>query len=152
VLSTKAQIAEIHWALSPARIATYAAAAGCQGPDDPAALDLYLWNAQVSAAFLTPLHLCEVTLRNAVDDALSAKYGQAWPWSSAFEQSLPVTSVGYSAIRQLRNRIAHHEPIFHRGLAEDCRLIGQLIAWRSPQTFHWMMQHQQVTAWLAVKP
>lgn len=83
-MSIQAQIAEIHRALSPARISTYAAATHCHGPDDPAALNLYLWNAQVSAAFLTPLHLCEVVLRNAVDDALAAKYGAAWPWASAF--------------------------------------------------------------------
>ncbi|WP_299537036.1 hypothetical protein [uncultured Herbaspirillum sp.] len=55
-------------------------------------------------------------------------------------------------IRQLRNRIAHHEPIFHRALEAEYRLIGQLIAWRSPQTFRRMHQHQQITTWLAARP
>lgn len=222
-MSNKAQTEEIHWALSPARIATYVAAAHCKSPDDPAALELYLWNAHLSAAFLTPLHLCEVILRNAVDDALGAKYGAAWPWSAAFEQSLPVTSMGYNprgdlfkarqafsvgqtgkviaelkfvfwqrmfaarhdnriwnphlrrvlphtdpnqsvaqtrknifdaldTIRHLRNRIAHHEPIFHRALDADWHMIGQLIAWRSPHTFRWLEQHQEITRWLAARP
>ena len=222
-MSIQAQIAEIHRALSPARISTYAAATHCHGPDDPAALNLYLWNAQVSAAFLTPLHLCEVVLRNAVDDALAAKYGAAWPWASAFEQSLPASSIAYGArhdlakaraglpigqtgkviaelkfvfwqrmfaarhdgrlwnphlrrvfpyldprrsvaqhrkaihdaletLRLLRCRIAPHEPLFHRTLEAEYQLIGQLIAWRSPQTFRWMHLHQQITTWLAARP
>ena len=29
------------------------------------AVELYLWNAQISGAFLFPLHICEVTIRNA---------------------------------------------------------------------------------------
>ncbi|MFX6760162.1 hypothetical protein ABTH30_24995, partial [Acinetobacter baumannii] len=48
-----------------------------------------------------PLHLCEVVLRNAVDDALGAKYGAAWPWAFAFEQSLPASSIAYGARHDL---------------------------------------------------
>lgn len=43
------------------------------------ALALYAWNAQVSAALMAPLHLCEVVVRNAAADAIAAVYGVNWP-------------------------------------------------------------------------
>ena len=67
------------------------------------ALKLYSWNAQISAAFFAPLHLCEVVIRNAVADALVHKYGANWPWNNSFEQSLPNPSQGYSPRRDLIN-------------------------------------------------
>lgn len=67
------------------------------------ALKLYAWNAQISAAFFAPLHLCEVVIRNAVSEAIERKYGENWPWSSAFERSLPNPSNGYSPKRDLIN-------------------------------------------------
>src|SRR6266700_954221 len=73
-----------------------------------AALELYDWNAQVSGAFMAPLHICEVVMRNAVSDALTAVYGARWPWSPVFEASLPAPSVGYNPRRDLqRNRAPH---------------------------------------------
>lgn len=151
------------------------------------ALALYAWNSQVSAAMLSPLHMCEVVLRNAVSEALSAEYGANWPWNPAFVGSLPsrgkfnmrahlvakrdgkpttgklIPELSFvfrekmftgrfdaqiwnkplanvmpnlnpawstqtargkihgdvNKIRDLRNRIAHHEPIFSRPLAAD---------------------------------
>lgn len=41
------------------------------------ALDLYSWNAQISGAFLTPIHHLEITLRNHINEALAAKYKTA---------------------------------------------------------------------------
>lgn len=75
--------------MSAARMGTFEVAAGVQSDDDPAALLLYAWNAEVSGAFLAPLHVCEVVVRNAVSDALEALYGPRWPWSATFERSLP---------------------------------------------------------------
>lgn len=221
VSSTRDQIQAIRAALSPARMSTYERAAPPQGDDDPSALNLYVWNAQLSGAFMAPLHLCEVVVRNAISDALEAKYGARWPWSSGFEQSLPSPPVGYNprqdlfnarrgahttgkvipelkfvfwqrmftsrhdsrvwngqltrvlpdvdttksvrelrqglyadleAIRMLRNRIAHHEPIFNRNLAEDFERIARLIAYRSTATAKWMRSHQQVVDLLAAGP
>lgn len=43
-------------------------------------------------------------------------------------------------IRKLRNRIAHHEPIFQRNLATDFQKIHDLIAVRFPITAAWMLQ------------
>jgi len=63
----------------PARMATYELAAAVTGDEDPAALALYAWNAQVSAALLAPLHICEVVIRNSVSDALEMVYGLCGP-------------------------------------------------------------------------
>lgn len=212
MLSMKDQISAVKGALSAPRIGTYEVAAGTNGDEDPSALNLYLWNAQISGAFLAPLHICEVVVRNAVADALERKYGAKWAWAPAFEQSLPFPSVGYSPrqdlfnaqrnartvgkvvpelkfafwqrmftsrhdvrlwdtyllqvmpgldaskpisqlrrgiyddleeIRALRNRIAHHEPILTRNLAQDFTRIVRLIAYRSQVTADWMTSHHE---------
>lgn len=213
--------------LSLPRIGTYEAALDSAGNPITSrqALHLYAWNAQVSAALMAPLHICEVVVRNAVSDALEAVYGQNWPRSVGFEQSLPAPHSGYSQlkdvraacrahnttgkvipelkfvfwqkmftarydnrlwaphmarifpglpqgpnspraigqyrlavyneldhIRTLRNRIAHHEPIFARNLADDFRRISELIALRCPITADWMNQNQQVALLIAARP
>lgn len=80
----------IKTALSANRISTYEQAKGVTkaGLVRPLSLDkaleLYAWNAQVSAAFLHPLHICEVVVRNGVANAIEAVYGPNWPWSAAF--------------------------------------------------------------------
>lgn len=207
-------------ALSPPRVGTYeAATAGV--PQLQSALALYAWNAQVSAALLAPLHLCEVVIRNAVSDAIAVAHGPQWPWDAGFLRSLPAPSNGYNArqdlvsarggapttgkvipelkfvfwqtmftkrfdariwtlhlrsclphasstltveqiralvfaeleqLRKLRNRIAHHEPIFRRNLSDDFQKIHDLIAFRCPVTAGWMATHQQATALIAAKP
>lgn len=210
-------------ALSAARIGTYEIAATVV-PNLPVladALALYAWNAQVSAAFMVPLHICEVAIRNAVSDALERVYGPAWPWSPGFERSLPAPAYGYNAkqdllsvrrrfpttgkvipelkfifwqtmftsrfdrrlwnphlltvlphldatksvpqlrgaifadleaLRLVRNRIAHHEPIFVRNLAADFQKIQELVAFRCQATEAWMLKHQQAQALIAAKP
>ncbi|WP_199190818.1 hypothetical protein [Photobacterium sp. NCIMB 13483] len=91
--------------LSAARIGTYETAIGLNGNplSTEHALKLYGWNAQVSAAFFSPLHLCEVVIRNAVASALEAKYGDRWPWSPSFEGSLPNPNKGYNPRKDLIN-------------------------------------------------
>ena len=207
-------------ALSAARIATYEAATTTI-PPLPGALALYAWNAQVSAAMLAPLHLCEVVIRNAVSDAITAIYGANWPWSTTFVTSLPNPPRGFNPttdliqarnnkattgkvipelkfvfwqtmftsrfdvriwnphlrsvmphldptktlqqlrgliyseleqLRKLRNRIAHHEPIFTRNLLDDFQKIQELIAFRCPITSGWMVQHQQAQGLINTKP
>jgi hypothetical protein len=207
-------------ALSPARVGTYELATTVSPPLD-GALALYAWNAQVSAAMMAPLHVCEVVVRNAVADALVAVYGPNWPWEPVFATSLPSPPTGYNArsdllrirttqptpgkvipelkfvfwqtmftsrfdvriwnphlltvlphldpaktvkqlrgqiyneldqLRKLRNRIAHHEPIFKRSLGDDFKKIQELIASRCPITATWMANNQQATALIGVKP
>jgi hypothetical protein len=60
------------------------------------ALKLYVWNAEIASAFLVPLHLCEVAIRNAVADAIAAQYGPSWPWARGFQNSLRAPSTGYN--------------------------------------------------------
>lgn len=55
-------------------------------------------------------------------------------------------------IRRLRNRIAHHEPIFARDLAEDRDRICQVIEWRRPGTAQWVDTIEQVTKLLGSRP
>jgi hypothetical protein len=221
-MSMKEEIAAIRAALSPARMGTYEAAAGVTNSDDPRAIELYAWNAQVSAALLVPLNICEVVVRNAVSDALSALYGARWPWSVGFERSLSVSPIGYNPrrdlqnvrsyhatvgkvipelkfvfwqklftgrydarlwnphlarvfpnldktrtvqalrkgiyndleqVRELRNRIAHHEPILRRNLTDDLRRIHALVELRCRLTSAWMMKSsEQVSVVIAARP
>jgi hypothetical protein len=209
-----ATIQAVRNALSLSRIETYDRAVVVIGDVSPEAINLYDWNAQISAAFMASLHICEVVVRNAVSDALTAVYGDRWPWSPGFQRSLSNPSVGYNQIRDLqssrrnqlttgkvipelkfvfwqkmftdrydfrlwnahlrsvlpnldaaktitqlrqeiyadldhirhlRNRIAHHEPIFRRNLADDLDKIKALIQFRCKETADWMMANQWVT-------
>lgn len=214
---TESVITAIRATLSAARLETYTKAT----PTETDALALYVWNATVSGALLMPLHVCEVVVRNTVSDALTAVYGEAWPWSKTFELSLPVSPKGYSPradlqsarhratttgkvipelkfvfwqklftsryeeriwnahlarvmpnlpthstasawrnfiykdleqLRALRNRIAHHEPIFIRDLASDYRALTRLIRYRCTVTASWLESNQQALTVIQNKP
>nr|WP_015060899.1 hypothetical protein [Rahnella sp. WMR114]CAZ68154.1 hypothetical protein [Rahnella sp. WMR114] len=90
---------------SAARIGTYESIVG--GPTGLAqtekALRLYMWNAQISAAFFVPLHICEIVTRNAISDVIGTVYGDRWPWSLGFERSLPIPVHGYKPKDDLIN-------------------------------------------------
>jgi hypothetical protein len=217
-VSNPAAIQAVRNALSLPRIETYEKSVVVTGDEGPAAIALYDWNAQISGAFMAPLHICEVVIRNAVSETLTAVYGDRWPWSPVFEASLPSPHWGYNpradltvnsrrqlttgkviaelkfvfwqkmftgrydvrlwdvhlrrvlpnvdaakpvaALRQeiyadlervrfLRNRIAHHEPIFRRSLADDLDKITALIQFRCRVTAAWMMTNQRVTDYLS---
>lgn len=81
------QVTAITTTLSPARMGTYLSAQGFS--PNTSALDIYVWNALVSGAFFSTLHICEVVVRNAIAHALELKYGSNWPWDAGFERSLP---------------------------------------------------------------
>lgn len=55
-------------------------------------------------------------------------------------------------VRRFRNRIAHHEPIFSRNLAEDRDRIARLVRWRRPGAAAWLAGAEQVTRLLASRP
>lgn len=210
----------IKTALSSARIKTYETATAAV-PQLAGALALYAWNAQVSAAMMNPLHICEVVVRNAVSDALEAVYGSRWPWNDAFLRSLPSPSTGFNAredlkkvrrkkastgkvipelkfvfwqkmftgrfdgaiwnshlrtvlpyanpalnvqdlrklihddleqLRLLRNRIAHHEPIFASNLVNYFQKSQDLISFRCPNTVAWMIANQSAGTLIAAPP
>lgn len=206
--------------LSAPRFATYLQA---RGGDRARALALYRWNIEVSSAFLVPLHVLEVTLRNAIVEAIEGVHGGTWPWSAGFIRSLPNPSApNYSPtrdlqalcgkhqtagkiiadlkfvfwekmltarhegrlwrnsfhvvfpnapqvlggssqnradlrnaveeIRKLRNRIAHHEPIFNRALHHDLERIIRAVRWRCDTTADWLVGIDPVAPLLAKVP
>jgi hypothetical protein len=208
--------------LSAGRIGTYEAAVttATGSANQPLALDLYAWNATVAGAFMIPLHIYEVALRNAISSAIEQVYGHRWPWQSQFTRSLspkgryspqkdleicskshittgkvipelkfafwehmlknshtgriwdphfrhafPHSPASFSVadcvktlrdntyeIRSLRNRIAHHEPIFHHDLTKNLTQMTTAIEWICPATQAWLSTKEQVTDLLAEKP
>lgn len=68
-------------------------------------------------------------------------------WRPALRHAFPHRPRGHerkqihkalNAIRRLRNRVAHHEPILDRDLEEDYKLIIALISWVCPHTADWV--------------
>ena len=53
-------------------------------------------------------------------------------------------------LRTLRNRIAHHEPIFTRHLAADYASILEVTGWVCPNTRDWIDHHSRVPEILAL--
>jgi len=52
----------------------------------------------------------------------------------------------------LRNRIAHHEPIFRRDLAADRLSIIETLSWICPDTSRWVANRCRVAALIAQRP
>ena len=215
---TADELRELPVVISEPRFGTYLAAAG---EDVAGGLALYHWNLAVSAAFIVPLQLCEVAIRNAVVEVLERVHGADWPWSNGFARSLPRSATGYnpennlravarrhrsagqvvaalhfafwgalftagqdgrlwepwfraafpgspallpiavaraafyadlSAIRTLRNRIAHHEPIFTRDILAEYNCIQRLVRARNPVASVWLHACQGVTRLAPMRP
>ena len=70
------------------------------GADDTTALARYLYNIELCRALYTPLHIFEVSLRNAIDDALQAFLGIA-DWYDA----LPFDSIAKGKIAAAKDKI-----------------------------------------------
>lgn len=49
-----------------------------------------------------------------------------------------------NSIRRFRNRVAHHEPIFHRELGETHAEIIEAIGWMCNDTKQWAEHHSRV--------
>ena len=47
-------------------------------------------------------------------------------------------------LRQLRNRIAHHEPIFDRNLTEDYEQLLEAVGWISSDVRSWIERHSRL--------
>src|SRR5579863_1569321 len=85
-------------ALSAERLSTYLAAAG---GDHTAALRLYVWNTQISAALYGPLQALEIIIRNAFHRELSIAYGPAW-YDSA---RVPLTAAALARVVDAKGAI-----------------------------------------------
>jgi hypothetical protein len=213
------ELSQIPLVLSQPRFATYLR--HCEN-DEELALRLYRWNLELSSAFIVPLHLVEVSTRNAIAQALGRVHND-WPQNTGFIRSLakkhgsyrprqdlqavaggtPTPPLGkvvaalkfvfwekmlttrhnhkiwndhikevfpfapeeltseetrkqlYDGIhntRKLRNRIAHHEPIFGRDLQSDYQRIFEIITWRDEVAADWMDNFQTVTHLIREKP
>jgi Protein of unknown function (DUF2934) len=55
-------------------------------------------------------------------------------------------------VRRLRNRIAHHEPVFTRDLAEDFQRMVKLVERRSPLVASWMVGNQDAVRLISEPP
>lgn len=84
-------------AISAPRFAPYLAR--CRG-DLAAAVDLYWWNIEVSAAFYAPLHCLEVSLRNAAHQQLTRRFGRTAWWQVA-----PLTRVGSRMVADAEDKL-----------------------------------------------
>lgn len=78
---TPATEAALERMISRERLSSYFTASG---GSTASALELYVWNCAVSAAFYGPLQSVEVALRNAVHSALSDHVSSDWPTDPAF--------------------------------------------------------------------
>jgi hypothetical protein len=58
----------------------------------------------------------------------------------------------FPGLRDLRNRIAHHEPIFSWPLAHEYRTIIDVIGWICVDTPTWVVHHSTVPDVLAGRP
>ncbi len=207
-MSSNLCVNPIRDALSRPRMRTYEHAA--KG-DVELALKLYAWNAQLSAALLVPLHICEVVVRNSIAETLEKVYEKEWHKSNGFQRSLPtdmkrllekgmekaggnasvdklIPELSFSfwqkmftkrfdqrlwnkyllisfpkinskisvqelrsnlfddleEVKSLRNRIAHHEPIFHKRINDYLFKMNKLVSFRCEDTAQWLMSNQQV--------
>jgi hypothetical protein len=80
-------------------------------------------------------------------------------WRPALHRAFPNARRPRAAIhrplpdlRDLRNRIAHHEPIFSRDLPTDYQTILDVIGWMCADTRAWVIHHSEVPAVLADGP
>tara|TARA_R100000687_G_scaffold81338_2_gene78194 strand:+ start:718 stop:1371 length:654 start_codon:yes stop_codon:yes gene_type:complete len=203
--------------LSSPRFATYLIE---KNSDKEQALALYQWNLELSSAFIIPLQICEVGVRNSIVTAIENAYGQNWPWAKSFEIALRNPPRSYSPrrdltnlrklattgkivaelrfifwekmltkghdgaiwnnhlrtafphadqlktiqelrtegneelrkIRELRNRIAHHEPIFRRNIQDEYDRIKKVINWSNPTAALWVDKIEKVTRLITTKP
>ncbi len=55
-------------------------------------------------------------------------------------------------LRTLRNRIAHHEPIFQRNLNDDFNRVVDILMRLSPDTANWVHHHSRVYGLLKTLP
>jgi hypothetical protein len=120
---TQAILQSLNGAFSQARLDTYlqhARLAKSQATNEDA-LDLYIWNLQVSAAFQGPLHVLEICLRNAMHFNLALGFTKDWiddpnfvhaciqaqyPPPQACQKSNPPGPDLLRDIHKVRNRVA----------------------------------------------
>lgn len=101
-----AQLKAIRASISEPRFATYLSKGGNH---EEYAMALYLYNARVAKAFLYPLNVAEVTLRNAVDGILVGKFGPTWHQDPTFRNQT-LTADGLATLDKAIKRAGANAP------------------------------------------
>ena len=57
-----------------------------------------------------------------------------------------------SKIRDFRNRIAHHEPIFRRNIQEEYERIRKVVSWTNLTAASWVDKMEGVTTLIRARP
>ncbi len=96
---------EIERVIGADRFGFYLATAGSQAE----ALRLYSWNAAIASAFLGPIAMIEVALRNAISQQLRKTFGPAWYDDAAF-LAFDGTPRTQSSVSTAKQRIARAVP------------------------------------------
>lgn len=214
-------ITALETSLSQDRLQSYLSAAG---GDQTKALQLYIWNTQLSAALYQPLQGLEITLRNAFHRQLLLTYGNDWYdqipqilsdksndnitkaknditsrgksatpsriiaelsfgfwvsllgygrkgnnnyemklWRPALYKAFPnkpakgfnrkLANKEFTRIKELRNRVAHHEPIIHNQdiLSEYYRIL-EALSWLCKDTAIWIASNSNFQEIFSNKP
>lgn len=76
--------------ISSKRYSTYLKKAGYK---DDLAFELYLYNARLAKAFLFPLHVAEVVVRNGIDEVLCSRYTNLWHLDTGFRSMITPESL-----------------------------------------------------------
>lgn len=101
---TAQQLQDFPELISGPRFATFLAHTN---GDRHKALEFYIWNVQLSAAFMVPLQLCEVAVRNGIVEAVEKVHGANWHNAAGFVRSLPyLNRPGYQPQDDLRVQAA----------------------------------------------
>lgn len=100
------QLKAIRASISEPRFATYLTKAGNH---EKYAIALYLYNARVAKAFLYPLGVVEVTLRNAIDEILVQRHGPDWHQDTAFRGQV-LTPEGLATLDKAIRRAGQQPP------------------------------------------
>ncbi|MFD0517611.1 Abi family protein [Paractinoplanes durhamensis] len=201
--------------ISPERLGPYVAASG---GDISEALNLYVWNAEMTAALATTIGHVEIVLRNAVHENLKAWSTRCFAeprwyldvghvlqsratddvriarrrvvrdgsraetaglvvaelslgfwryllanhydrtlWRTTLHEVFPGRSrrVVRDAVEVLhlsRNRMAHHEPMFNRPIADIHATAMELVGWICPVSRAWIERHCRTAETLRAKP
>lgn len=91
---------------------------------------------------------------------LLAKRYEATLWTGSLRHAFPnlrpqsriVAYRHVNNLHQLRNRIAHHEPIHNRDLKEDMMTIYQVLEWIDPAVRSWAWQLSRLQNVIQAKP
>jgi hypothetical protein len=100
------QLKAIRASISEPRFATYLTKAGNH---EKYAIALYLYNARVAKAFLYPLAVVEVTLRNAIDEILVQRHGVDWHQDTVFRDQV-LTAEGLATLDKAIRRAGQQPP------------------------------------------